>query len=61
MQSIVNRTGNTTYNFGRDVVNNNYVKNYVQMQKKVRTSESNRRWPTTHRVTGGGHGDDKVE
>ena len=28
-QSIVNQNGNVTYNLGRDVVNNNYVYNYI--------------------------------
>ena len=35
-QSIVNCTGNTTYNYGRDVFNSNYVNNNVLMQEKVR-------------------------
>ena len=28
-QSIFNQNGNVTYNLGRDVVNNNYVYNYI--------------------------------
>lgn len=34
--SIVNRSSNTTYNFGRDVFNNNCINNYVLVHKKVR-------------------------
>jgi len=60
-QSIVNCTGNTTYNFGRDVVNNSFVNNYVQMQKQVRISESYYREATIHQVTGSSDEDDKVK
>ena len=57
----MNRTGNTTYNFGRDVLNNNYVNNYVQMQKQVRISEPICQKSATQQVTGSGDEDDKVK
>jgi len=35
-QSIVNQTGNVTYNHGRDVINNSYVYNYISSTKITR-------------------------
>ena len=57
----MNRTGNTNYNFGRDVINNNYVNNNVLIQKQVRISEPNYRELTAHQVTGSGDEDYKVK
>lgn len=60
--SIVNQSGNTTYNFGRDVLNNNYITNNVnvQIQMQVQCSELTRHEPATNQSTGGCLEDDPV-
>ena len=60
-QSIVNHIESTAHSSGGNVFINNQVNNCVLMQKQVRTAELKRRLSTAHKVSGGGHEDDKVK